>query len=144
MRCKSEALVQTDTYFHVKRGRLKLREFEKDKAELIFYTRKEKVGPRLSAYTILSISDAKKTKEFLKKAFGVSVIVRKTRHVYYYKEEARIHIDKVKGLGMFIEFEVFCEGGKKNAAVLYNNLVKIFEIKKKDIIRYSYADLIRH
>ena len=38
----SESLVQTDTYFRIKNGRLKLREFGKGKAELIFYHRNEK------------------------------------------------------------------------------------------------------
>jgi len=139
----SETLIQTDTYFGINRGRLKLREFAKGKAELIFYTRNEKVGHRWSNYSLLSISDIKKTKEFFKKAFGISAVVRKTRRVYYYKEEARIHIDKVRGIGMFIEFEVFCKGRKKKAIFLYNKLVKSFGIKGKNIVRCSYADL-RH
>ncbi|MGA7159386.1 MAG: class IV adenylate cyclase [Bacteroidota bacterium] len=138
---KSEKLDQTDTYFDVKRGRLKLREFAKGKTELIYYNRNEKAGHRWSNYRILPISDSQTTKGFLTEALGVSKVVKKTRRVYYYKEEARIHVDKVRGMGLFIEFEVFCRGSKKKAVVLYNDLRKRFEIKGKDIIRSSYADL---
>ena len=139
----SESLVQTDTYFRFKNGRLKLREFGKGKAELIFYHRKEKKGRRWSNYSILSISDTKKTKEFLKRAFGIDVVVRKSRLVYYYKGQARIHLDRIKKLGMFIEFEVFLKRDRKKAILLFNKLVDVFGIERKNIIRSSYSDLIR-
>ncbi len=103
----SETLIQTDTYFRVESGRLKLREFANGKTELIFYHRNEKRGRRWSYYSVLNITEVKNTKAFLKNAFGIDVVVRKTRHVYYYRGEARIHLDRVKGLGMFVEFEVF-------------------------------------
>ena len=139
----SESLVQTDTYFRFKNGRLKLREFGKGKAELIFYHRNEKKGRRWSNYSILSISDIKKTKEFFKGALGIDVVVRKSRHVYYYKGQARIHLDRIKKLGMFIEFEVFLKRDRKKAILLFNELVDVFGIEGKNVIRGSYADLIR-
>ncbi len=139
----SETLIQTDTYFRIKSGRLKLREFANGKAEMIFYHRNEKRGRRWSYYSILNISEAKNTKAFFKEAFGIDVVVRKTRHVYYYRGEARIHLDRVKGLGMFIEFEVFRKKDKRKATLLYNELVTIFGIDKKKLIRCSYSDLIR-
>ena len=118
----SETLIQTDTYFRIKSGRLKLREFANGKAEMIFYHRNEKRGRRWSYYSILNISEAKNTKAFFKEAFGIDVVVRKTRHVYYYRGEARIHLDRVKGLGMFIEFEVFRKKDKRKATLLIMNL----------------------
>ena len=116
----SESLLQTDTYFRFKNGRLKLREFCNGKAELIFYHRNEKKGRRCSNYSILSISDTKKTKEFLKRAFCIDVVVRKSRLVYYYKGQARIHLDRIKKLGMFIEFEVFLKRDRKKSILLFN------------------------
>jgi len=139
----SEILVQTDTYFRIKSGRLKLREFANGKAELIFYHRNEKTGRRWSNYSILTISETKNTKAFLKEAFSIDVVVKKTRHVYYYKGQARIHFDRVKGLGTFIEFEVLCKKDKKRALLLYNELVALFGIKEENVIRCSYSDLIR-
>ena len=139
----SEILVQRDTYFRVKSGRLKLREFGEGKAELIYYKRNEKKGRRWSEYSILCISDSKITKELLKNALGIDVVVRKKRHVYYYKGGARIHFDKVTSLGTFIEFEVQRRRNKEKAIVLYNELMEIFGIDDKNVIRCSYSDLIR-
>jgi predicted adenylyl cyclase CyaB len=139
----TETLVQVDTYFRVTKGRLKLRELKKGKGELIFYNRAENTGRRWSNFNILTISNTKGMKKFLKGALGIAAVVQKIRRVYYYREDGRIHFDRVKGLGTFIEFEVLCKNDKKNAIRLYNELVIIFGIKKKDIVRGSYADLIR-
>ena len=127
----SETLVQTDTYFCVKSGRLKLREFEIGDAELIFYRREEGRGKRWSNYTILRVRDVKKTMEFLKRAFGLGVVVKKSRLVYYYRG-ARIHLDRIRGLGSFIEFEVLCRKDKKRAVRLLKELSDLFCIEEKE------------
>ena len=139
----SEKLVQTDTYFPMRRGRLKLREFGNGKSELIQYVRNETKGRRWSRYDILHIPDASAAKRFLKRLFGIDVIVKKSRRVYYYKKKARIHFDTVKGLGMFVEFEVYSTKDPRLAVALYRELVEFFGIEKEDIIRGSYADLMR-
>ena len=43
-------LVQTDTFFQSRTGRLKLREFVDGSAELIFYERPDVEGPKTSNY----------------------------------------------------------------------------------------------
>ncbi len=139
----AEILVQTDTYFRVESGRLKLRESGDGRSELIFYRRNEKKGRRWSDYSILNVSDTKKVRVFLEEIFGVDVVVRKTRHVYLYKRQARVHLDRVKGLGLFIEFEVVRKRDTKKAILLYRKLIDIFGIERKNVIRCSYADLIR-
>jgi predicted adenylyl cyclase CyaB len=139
----SEMLVQTDTYFRVRKGRLKMRESGEEKAELIFYERNEKKGRRWSNYSILSISDIKGALDLLNQAFGTDVVVRKRRHVYDYRGEARIHLDRVERLGTFIEFEVFRKGDQKRAALVYRELVDAFGIEEKNVIRCSYSDLMR-
>jgi predicted adenylyl cyclase CyaB len=139
----SEKLIQTDTYFLVKDGRLKLREFGGGKSELIYYVRNEGKGRRWSKYDILPVSDSRETKGFLKKVFGVDVVVKKSRLVYFYKKQARIHLDRIPGLGPFIEFEVYSKENKRRPILLYRELESMFGIEKKDIIRSSYADLIR-
>jgi Adenylate cyclase, class 2 (thermophilic) len=136
-------LLQTDTYFKIGKGRLKLREFSKGKSELIFYMRNEKRGRRWSEYSILTLSDAEEMKEFLRKCLGITVVVRKVRHVFYYKKVCRIHFDEVKGLGKFIEFEIIAKRDKQQAIFLYNKLVKCFGINAQNTIRCSYADLLQ-
>jgi len=104
---------QVDTYFNVKNGRLKLREFDSGFAELIFYHWVEDGFERWSDYEVVKLSDSAFLKNLLVMAWGIKVIVEKRRKVYIFKN-ARIHIDNVSGLGYFIEFEVIYSGDEKN------------------------------
>ena len=139
----SARLAQTDTYFRVRNGRLKLRQIGKGAGELIYYRRNEKRGRRWSHYSILHISDTRGAKRILTSALGVDVVVRKIRQVYIYKKAARIHIDKVAGLGNFIEFEVVHQGDKNASLLLYKELKKLFEVDSRNVVRCSYSDLVR-
>jgi hypothetical protein len=58
-----ELLVQRDTFYTVLQGRLKLREFGDGTAELIYYERPDKAGPKTSKYTRTQISDAASMRE---------------------------------------------------------------------------------
>src|SRR2546426_4451886 len=66
-----EALVQTDTFFVVPRGRLKLREFSDGSGELIFYERPDLAGPKESLYVRCACSDPKAVSAVLGQALGV-------------------------------------------------------------------------
>src|SRR6185369_8587441 len=50
-------LLQTDTYFNVRRGRLKLREIRGERAELIWYQRPNRAAARDSDYVIVPVAD---------------------------------------------------------------------------------------
>jgi hypothetical protein len=67
-------LKQTDTYFRVPRGRLKLRE-EGDVAWLISYERADETTARESRYRLVPVSDPTGLKEALGDALGVLVVV---------------------------------------------------------------------
>src|SRR4026208_1144516 len=73
---------QTDTYFTVSSGRLKLREGNIEN-NLIFYNRNDQAGPKSSHFHLVKIEDAKGLKEVLEKCCGVKMIVRKRREIYY-------------------------------------------------------------
>jgi predicted adenylyl cyclase CyaB len=139
----TQRLVQTDTYFNVRVGRLKLREFGKGPGELIFYRRNEKKGRRWSHYEILKVSNTGQMKFFLHRSFGVDVIVKKIRKVYIYRNSARIHVDKVSGLGRFLEFEVMHSGSKAKSFRLYRELCILFGVERRSMVRCSYSDLLR-
>jgi len=66
-------------------------------------------------------------------------MVIKSRIVYLYKN-ARIHLDRVRGLGLFLEFEVLVTKGKEQAAGLMKELRREFQIAKGDVIGGSYKD----
>lgn len=138
---KLKLLRQSDTYFDVRRGRLKIREISGTSAELIYYERPDKTGDRFSQYTIVKIEQARPLKIMLRNALGSKITVRKRRSVYLYKN-ARIHLDTVQGLGSFIEFEVIVEKGRQQARTLMKELRRKFDIVPEMIIRGSYSDLL--
>ncbi len=133
--------VQVDTYFGIPDGRLKMREFGDGKAELIFYRRGETSEKRWSNYEIVPVCEVGKLKNLLAKIFGLKVVVEKRRKVYLYKN-ARIHLDKVSGLGDFVEFEVIYKGDEKQAEELMEFLIQGFGLKRENFVKVSYSDLL--
>lgn len=138
-----KTLHQTDTYFHVHTGRMKLRETDEDTAVLIQYNRVNSPEAKISNYTIYKTASAKELKTCLENALGVKVIVKKKRELYIIKS-TRIHLDEVEDLGTFIELETvvadeskISDYGKENA-----DLQSLLGIKKPDLIKVSYSDLL--
>jgi adenylate cyclase class IV len=135
-------LSQTDTYYRVPEGRLKLRTFSRTKGELIVYSRNEGKGDRLSTYDLSPTTTPKTLDHVLDRALGVDVRVQKTRLLYRYKN-ARIHLDAVRSLGAFVECEVMVTHGLRQATALLAELKERFGIADGDCILCSYSDLIR-
>ena len=136
-------LQQRDVYYNVSRGRLKLRIIQHHSAELIFYNRPNKKGKRYSDYLVVPISDALLTNSLCTAAFGLKVEVRKKRRLFIYKN-SRIHLDKVHGLGTFLEFEVLVTRGKRQAQKLIEALSQEFGLQKAAILGVSYSDMLLH
>lgn len=132
---------QTDTYFIVDRGRLKLRETGGGGAELIFYDRDEAKGARWSDYHVVPVPDAGSVKLVLSKALGTKVTVEKRRDLYLF-ENARIHIDRVAQLGDFLEFEVMVVDTAEGAVQLLEFLLENLSLKGIEPIKVSYCDLL--
>ncbi|MCI0706346.1 MAG: class IV adenylate cyclase [Ignavibacteriae bacterium] len=134
-------LRQIDTYYRVPRGRLKVREINSKRAELIYYHRSNTQSSRYSDYHIVKFPSALEANKFCAQLFKTLVVVRKRRILYLY-QNARIHIDRVSGLGSFVEFEILVTKGKPQARKLMQNLIAAFGIQKKSIIGTSYSDLL--
>ncbi len=131
-------LVQEDTYFHVRCGRLKLRERQGVPAELVYYERKETGDERWCDYELFAVEQPALLKTMLCSALGTLAVVNKSRRLFLY-EGARIHLDEVALLGQFLEFEV--PGGKR-AVDLMKELRAKFRVAQREVIRGSYCDLI--
>jgi len=136
--------VQTDTYFNVPNGRLKLREGIIEN-NLIYYERENQSGPKNSNFRLTKIDDAKGLRESLAASIGVKVIVQKQREIYYI-DNVKFHIDKVPGLGSFIEIEA---GNILAPALTERELrkqcehyMKALNICDEDLIEISYSDLL--
>ncbi len=134
---------QTDTFYHVTKGRLKLREINRENAFLIPYLRDDHSGPRSSEYTLLPVPEPAKTKELLALILGVTAIVHKKREIYRY-QNVRIHLDEVKHLGAFIEFEAVQNENtlKQKEQDKLSFLTNYFGIQRADIVPVAYVDLL--
>lgn len=134
---------QIDTYFNVNKGRLKLREVEgQEYFQLVYYEREDIKDPKRSSVIIAKVIDPYFIKEILSKVLGIKVIVEKYRKIYMYKG-VQIHLDEVKGLGTFIEFELNID--EKRIEEGKNKLYKLMKelgIKRKWLVQVSYSDLL--
>jgi adenylate cyclase class 2 len=136
---------QIDTYFEVPEGRLKLRETEgRKKAEIIYYEREDIPEPKRCRAFIIELEDPDFFKTFLQTVLKEKVIVDKTREIYRH-QGTQIHLDTVKNLGTFIEFERKTEGTPEATSKdrdTLEDLMKTLGINTKDLIEDSYSDLL--
>lgn len=131
---------QKDIYYKVPSGRLKLRIINGTKGNLIYYSRKEKRGRRVSYYSIYASDDPMNIDRLLRKVFRVSVTVSKKRDVFI-AGNTRIHIDRVYSLGNYLEFEIIFNSFKA-ATNKMNRLINHFGLENQQLIKHSYSDLI--
>jgi adenylate cyclase, class 2 len=134
---------QTDTYFNVTNGRLKLREGNIEN-NLIFYERSNQAGPKSSHFHLVKIEDANELKEVLTKSNGIKVVVKKRREIYYINN-VKFHIDEVPELGSFVEIEagnVKVDYSKDQLQEQCDFYVKEFGVKEEDLIEVSYSDML--
>jgi predicted adenylyl cyclase CyaB len=134
---------QTDTYFNVPNGRLKLREGNIEN-NLIYYERVEKAGPKKSNFILVKVEDAKSLKVILTNSNGIKTTVTKRREIYYI-ENVKFHIDEVPGLGWFVEIEagnILTDLSEKELREQCEFYINEFSIQEKDLITQSYSDMI--
>ncbi|MFO7526338.1 MAG: class IV adenylate cyclase [Ignavibacteriaceae bacterium] len=132
-------LIQKDVYYSINNGLVKLR-IENGQSSLIYYQRNENSSKRWSDYEFVNLSNGN-IEKFFSRIMKMEVVVSKVRELYLYKN-TRIHLDRVKGLGSFIELETMVKNGLMDAQKRFNNIIKILELNTDDQIRASYRDLI--
>jgi predicted adenylyl cyclase CyaB len=137
---------QSDLYFKVPEGRLKLREVKDNStAELIYYERENIEGPKSDDAFILRVQEPEELKKTLKKILTPLIVVEKVREIYRCKG-TQIHLDTVKKLGKFIEFERQTSDDPKNIKkdrLILENLMKELKIDPSNLESLSYSDLIQ-
>lgn len=134
---------QTDTYFNVTKGRLKLREGNIENS-LIYYERQDVADAKQSDVLLYRHQPDKSLKDILIKLHGIKVVVNKIRKIYFI-ENVKFHFDTIKELGTFIEVEAIDDTGNIGIEKLKeqcNKYVNLFEIKSEDYISISYSDMI--
>ena len=135
-------LDQVDWYFTVPRGRLKLRQRKGERtAEIVLYVRPAANRARASEYQKLPTADAAGMLRLLRAMFVADVCVRKRRDLWLHGE-TRVHLDRVEGLGSFVEIEVPFTRHVTQARREMRALAGLLGIARGDVLASSYADLL--
>lgn len=135
---------QDDTFFTCPKGRLKLRQLAPDRGELIHYERPDQGGPKLSSFVIAPTTDPAALREALSRAWGTAGRVLKKRRLYL-AGSTRIHLDRVEGLGDFLELEVVLDasqsvaGGEAEA----RRIMAALGVEESDLVSGAYVDLLQ-
>ncbi len=134
---------QVDTFFAVSGGRLKLRQFADGSGELIHYERPDDRGPKTSRYGLAPVADAARLRQVLAAALPVRGTVRKRRELLL-SGRTRIHLDRVDGLGGFLELEVVLDDGDDLAGgeAEARDLMARLEVGPGDLVQGAYIDLL--
>lgn len=140
---QGELIHQLDVFFPCQHGRLKLRFFDDGSGELIHYRRPSDRGPKLSDYVLVPTDDPATLREALERAHGIRAVVEKERRLFLHGR-TRIHLDRVKDLGSFLELEVTLDaeddlaGGHQEAEDLMSKL----GVDPQWLIDRAYVDLL--
>jgi len=136
-------IAQDDTFFTCPNGRLKLRAFSDTEGELIFYRRDDQAGPKTSFYLRSRTAEPDALREVLRLAHGLAGRVIKARTLYLVGR-TRVHLDRVQGLGEFVELEVVLQDdestdeGVREAHALMAQL----GIEASQLVEVAYVDLL--
>jgi predicted adenylyl cyclase CyaB len=132
---------QIDTYFPVREGRFKLRMSDPGDDYLVFYRRPDISGPKICDYAIQIVD--REILPVLREALGTLAVVEKTRSLFLW-ENVRIHLDKVAGLGSFLEFEAVLsqKDSHEDNVRKVARLQEIFGIPASDLLEKSYLEMI--
>jgi predicted adenylyl cyclase CyaB len=136
-------IFQDDTFFVCHGGRLKLRAFSPDEGELIFYRRANEQGPKESFYLRSPTSAPETLRESLSLAYGQAGRVKKHRTLFLVGR-TRVHLDRVAGLGHFIELEVVLEDGEPTEVGVKEaqELMIKLGVESSCLIEHAYVDLL--
>ncbi|MEK7694013.1 MAG: class IV adenylate cyclase [Pseudomonadota bacterium] len=138
-----ELIEQDDTFFPCPNGRLKLRAFSADQGQLIFYSRPDQTGPKESFYILSPTASPDTLRAALVSAHGERGRVRKVRTLFLVGR-TRVHLDRVEGLGDFLELEVVLrEGEPAEAGVAEaHGLMARLGVSHDALIEGAYVDLL--
>lgn len=132
---------QVDTYFHAPAGRLKVREGRIENA-LIYYRRTNSARARRSSVDLMLLPRRSSLRAILSQVLVPRAVVDKKREIYFVGN-VKIHLDRVRGLGKFLEVEAITRTGRlERARGQALRFQKLFGVRPKDIVPESYSDLV--
>jgi predicted adenylyl cyclase CyaB len=134
---------QEDTFFRSPRGRLKLRTLSDNEGELIYYERPDTAMPAESGYALARTASPGDLLDVLARCLGTRGVVRKRRTLYLIGR-ARVHLDRVEGLGDFVELEVVLGPGQDQSegVRVAHEIMERLGIAREDLVERAYIDLM--
>ena len=139
----AQLITQDDSFFEVPHGRLKLREFADGSAELIHYHRPDGLEAKASDYVRVPVPEPAALREALARACGLRGRVQKQRWLCLVGG-TRIHLDRVAGLGDFMELEVVLQAGQSDAEgqAVAEGLMAQLGLAEAERLAGAYLDLL--
>ncbi|MBC7954727.1 MAG: class IV adenylate cyclase [Cytophagales bacterium] len=136
-------ILQDDTFFACENGRMKLRAFSKEEGELIFYRRANQQGPKESFYLRSPTSSPNTLRDALSQAYGQAGRVQKHRTLFMVGR-TRVHLDRVKHLGHFLELEVVLQEGESAEVGVQeaHHLMAQLGVRSSQLVEGAYVDLL--
>lgn len=136
---------QIDTYFACPAGRLKLRQGTIENA-LIHYHRPDQAGPKRATVTLTPLDAplAGQLHATLSAALAVLAVVDKQREIYFI-DNVKFHIDRVAGLGNFVEIEAIDAAGELGPDALRrqcSQYMQLLGVAESDLLTGSYSDML--
>jgi predicted adenylyl cyclase CyaB len=140
---RKDRLHQRDTFYHATRGRLKLRQLGPEVGQLIFYERPDETTAKTSHYLLFETESPEALGRLLVAALGERAVVVKERHLFLLGE-TRIHLDRVEGLGEFLELEVVLgpEDSEDVGREIAQGILESLGIEEERLIDCAYVDLL--
>jgi adenylate cyclase len=139
-----EMIAQDDTFFGRATGRLKLRVFADGHGELIAYERLDAAGPKTSDYLITPVANPDALRATLARALGVTGRVIKQRTLFLVGR-TRVHLDRIEGLGEFLELEVVLRDDESEAQGVAeaHAMLERLRVDASQLVSGAYVDLLR-
>lgn len=135
---------QTDTYFRVPHGRMKLRRGPIEN-HLIHYFRDNQAAAKASEVLLYDTRyNPERLEHLLRTALGELVTVRKEREIYFI-DSVKFHLDRVAELGAFLEIEAIDRDGSVGRAELARQCAHYQDylgIDPADLLTHSYSDML--
>ncbi len=135
--------LQDDSFFKCELGRLKLRAFADGTAVLVFYRRADLQGPKESFYELSPCNEPDSLRQVLNLAYGSAGRVQKHRTLFM-AGRTRIHLDKVQGLGDFVELEVTLEAHEsaEDGVREAYEVMAALGLEESQLVEGAYVDLL--
>ena len=110
---------------------------------MIHYHRRDTAGPKTSHYTIAPTTDPEALRAILSSVLGRARRRRKRRWLYIVGQ-TRVHLDRVEGLGEFVELEVVLrpDQAEGEGIAIAQGLMARLGIAEGQLVDVAYIDLM--